>query len=296
VPKTSSGKIRRSAARTLFESGKLSVERRAVWLQLIRLGLAGVLGYARRISRRTSELAYAAYWWLLLVTFGIVVWPLVMLLPRRDQRHTLVGAAGRWFLRMAGIGLTVDRAGVPPDGGEIFVANHASYLDALVLSAAIPGELTFVAKHGFRSRPVIGPFLERLGTVFVHRLDAKAGVEDTESVLEAARRGARLVILPEGTFARMAGLLPFRLGGFLVAVRSGLPVVPVTIKGTRMILRDVQWFPRRGAVSVHIGEPHQAIGTDFAAAVGLRDRARAAILSRLGEPDLSGERVELPAD
>jgi 1-acyl-sn-glycerol-3-phosphate acyltransferase len=296
VPKTSSGKIRRSAARILFESGELSAERRAVWLQLTRLGIEGVVGFARRTSRRVLELAYAAYWWLLLIGFGVVVWPLVMLLPRRGQRHFLVGAAGRWFFRMTGVALTIEGAGVPPDSGVIIVANHSSYLDGLVLSATIPGELTFVAKYGFKSRPIVGPFLERLGTVFVHRLDAKAGVEDTKAVLEAAERGARIVILPEGTFARMPGLLPFRLGGFLVAAQSHRPVLPVALKGTRMILRDVQWFPRRGAIAVHVGAPVHADGTEFDAAVRLRDKVRAEILQKVGEPDLARERVPLPED
>ena len=296
VPKTSSGKIRRSAARAIFESGEISTERRAPWLQLVRLGLDGMAGYARRASRRLSELAYAAYWWLLLAALGLLVWPVVMLLPLRAHRHALVGAAGRCFLRMTGAALRVEGGAVPPDSGAIIVANHASYIDGLVLSAAIPGEITFVAKQGFERRLLVGPFLRRLGTLFVHRLDAKAGVQDTETVLEAAKRGASIVILPEGTFARMPGLLPFRLGGFLVAAQSCRPVLPVTIKGTRMVLRDVQWFPRRGSISVHFGEPLHADGTGFDAAVRLRDSARKVILSRLGEPDLAGERVELPAD
>jgi 1-acyl-sn-glycerol-3-phosphate acyltransferase len=296
VPKTSSGKIRRSAARALFESGEISTKKRALWLQVLRLGLNGTMGYARRAARRLSELAYAAYWWLLLAAMSLLVWPLVMLLPHRPHRHAVVRAAGRCFFRMTGITLSVEGGTVPPASGAIIVANHASYLDGLVLSAAVPGELTFVAKQGFEARPFVGSFLGRLGTLFVHRLDAKAGVQDTETVLEAATRGACIVVLPEGTFSRMPGLLPFRLGGFLVAVQSRRPVLPVTIKGTRMVLRDVQWFPRRGPISVHFGELMHADGTDFDAAVRLRDNARKAILSRLAEPDLAGERVELPAD
>jgi 1-acyl-sn-glycerol-3-phosphate acyltransferase len=296
VPKTSSGKIRRSAARALFESGKLSGERRAVWLQLIHLWLDGSMGHARRAFRRASELTYAAYWWLLVIGMGLVVWPLVMILPRRSQRHALLGIAGRLFFRMTGISLTVEGASVTLGMGGIIVANHASYIDGLILSAAIPGELTFVAKSSFQRRPVIGPFLERLGSVFVHRLDAKAGVEDTETLLGAARRGERIVILPEGTFARMPGLLPFRAGGFLVAAQCGRSILPVTIKGARMVLRDVQWFPRRAPISVHLGDLIAPDGVDFAAAVRLRDKVRQSILMSLGEPDLAGERIELPAD
>jgi 1-acyl-sn-glycerol-3-phosphate acyltransferase len=102
--------------------------------------------------------------------------------------------------------------------------------------------------------------------------------------------------LAEGTFSRMPGLLPFRLGAFLVAAQAAIPVAPVTIRGTRMILRGDQWFPRRGSISVHIGEPLYPDGNDFAAAVRLRDRCRAIILERSGEPDLARERIELPPD
>ena len=108
VPKTSSGKIRRSAARALFESGEISTKRRALWLQVLRLGLDGTMGYARRAARRLSELAYAAYWWLLLAAMGLLVWPLVMLLPHRPHRHAVVRAAGRCFFRMTGITLSVE--------------------------------------------------------------------------------------------------------------------------------------------------------------------------------------------
>lgn len=296
VPKTSSGKIRRSAARALFESGQLSASSRAVWFQLVRLALAGAGTRLLRGFRRTGNLVYAGYWWAALVIVGIVVWPLVMVLPQRSQRQVVVRTAGRWFLRATGISLVVEGAGRFVEGGAVIVANHASYIDGLVLSAVIPGELIFVAKYGFRSKAVVGPFLERLGTLFVHRLDPRAGVQDTQSVADTVRSGRRVVILPEGTFARMPGLLPFRLGAFSVAAQAGVPVIPVTIKGTRMVLRDVQWFPRRGTITVHIGAPVRADGGDFAAAVRLRDTARRQILERLGEPDLSGEKISLPED
>ena len=102
--------------------------------------------------------------------------------------------------------------------------------------------------------------------------------------------------LPEGTFARMPGLLPFRLGAFVAAAQCGCPVVPVAVKGTRMVLRDIQWFPRRGKIIVAIGDPLSPDGKDFDAAVRLRDRCRDAILQRLGEPDLAHERLAVPTD
>jgi 1-acyl-sn-glycerol-3-phosphate acyltransferase len=94
-----------------------------------------------------------------------------------------------------------------------------------------------------------------------------------------------LVFLPEGTFTRAPGLLAFRLGAFVIAARENLKVLPVTLKGTRSILRSGQWFPRQGDVSIRVGPLLIPDGKDFAAAVRLRDEVRAEILSNCGEPD-----------
>ncbi|MEW5964599.1 MAG: AMP-binding protein [Pseudomonadota bacterium] len=296
IPKTSSGKIRRSAARALYEKGALDGSDRALWLQLARLGAEAAIHRARRGGRRALEVAYAGYWWSLLVAIGALVWPLVVLMPRREWRHWLVRIAARGFLRATGIPLVVRSEAAIPDGGVMIVANHASYLDGLVLRAALDDELTFVAKAELQRQWIAGVFLRRLGTVFVRRVDPKAGIEDTAAIVEAARAGARLVAMPEGTLSRMPGLLPFRLGAFLTAAQAGIRVVPVAITGTRTVLRGDQWLPRRGPVSVHIAEPLRADGADFDAAIRLRDSSRTAILRHLTEPDLALERVELRPD
>lgn len=286
VPKTASGKIRRAAARDLYESGELMRPGRAVWLQLVRLTLGSAVHRTRRTARRVLEIGYAVYWWVVLVVHGLALWPLVLLLPNRRWRHAATRGAARSMLRLTGIPLSVRGAALPP-GGVMIVANHASYLDGLVLSAALEGELTFIAKQELEGQLVAGPFLKRLGTIFVHRIDPTAGAEDTEKILRAARAGATLVTMPEGTFSRMPGVLPFRLGAFLVAAKAEIPVAPVTIRGTRMVLRSDQRFPRRGEISVYISDPVRADGSDFGAAAHLRDRCRDIILQASGEPDLA---------
>lgn len=296
IPKTSSGKIRRSAARSLYEAGAIEQSDRALWLQLVRLGAEAAMHRVRRLARRAAEIAYAGYWWSLLVAIGALVWPLVILMPWRAWRHRLVRAAARGFLRGAGISLDVRAEAGIPDRSVMIVANHASYLDGLVLSAAIDGELTFVAKEELERQWIAGIFLRRLGTLFVRRVDPKGGVEDTAAIQQAARAGARLVAMPEGTLCRMPGLLPFRLGAFLTAVEARIPLVPITIAGTRMVLRGGQWLPRRGPVSLHIARPLNPDGAGFNAAVRLRDSARTAILHQLKEPDLALERMELRGD
>jgi 1-acyl-sn-glycerol-3-phosphate acyltransferase len=295
VPKTSSGKIRRSAARALYEVGALARPHRALWWQLLRLEAGGLVNRCQRVARTFGDMAYAAYWWLVVGAIATLTWPLVALLPRRPMRHAVIGTAARILFRLTGTPLKISPQAEVPDRAVILVVNHSSYLDGAVLSAAIPGELSFVAKGELGRQAVAGPFLRRIGTLFVHRLDPKAGVEDTEVTVAAAKAGERIVSFPEGTLVRMPGLLGFRLGAFLAAAQAGVPVVPVAIRGTRSILRGGQWRPRRGEVSVDIGAPIQPDGADFAAAVRLRDAARAFVLAHCREPDLAHEQVDIGA-
>jgi 1-acyl-sn-glycerol-3-phosphate acyltransferase len=124
-------------------------------------------------------------------------------------------------------------------------------------------------------------------------MDVRGGLEDTALTLEAAQAGERIVSFPEGTFTRMPGLLDFHIGPFLVAAKTGIPVIPVTICGTRSILRAGGFFPRRGSILVYIGVPITPVGEDFEAALKLRDAARAVILERCQEPDLAHEKIVL---
>jgi 1-acyl-sn-glycerol-3-phosphate acyltransferase len=292
IPKTSSGKVRRSTTRSLYEAGALGRRPDIVWRQLARLAVSGIGPRLHRRLDHLAELIYAALWWTSLAIIGAVTWLLVLTLPRRRWRRASMRSAARLFLKVVRTPLDIEAEERLPDHALI-VANHSSYLDGAVLAAALPGELTFVAKQELASQTFAGPFLRRLGTLFVRRTDPQAGVLDTEAILEAARTHARLVFFPEGTLSRMPGLLGFYLGAFLVAARAAIPIVPVTISGTRSILRGDQWFPRRGRILVRISPQLMTDGTDFEAALRLRDAARSTILARCGEPDLANEHVEL---
>ena len=295
VPKTSSGKIRRSAARALYESGLRTQRERSLRSQVAWLTISGLGNRVRRVRRGLLELSYAVYWWLLLVMVACLVWSTVVALHRLQWRHRLIRTAARGFLWATGASPRVEAEAELPGAGVMIVANHASYLDSLVIAAVIPGPLSFVAKEELARQWVAGPFLRRIGTLFVRRVDPKGGVEDTQHQLEAARAGARIISFPEGTLTRRPGLLGFHLGAFLVAAQAGIPVQPVTVRGTRSILRGDQWLPRRGEIVVHIGKVFWPQGNDFAAAIMLRDRVRAAMLEHYGEPDLALEQFSLEA-
>lgn len=286
TPKTSSGKIRRSAAKALFEEGRLGEPRGPVWLQIGRLALLGLWPAMRGAAKSVGELAYASWWWIVVCAGYFAAWWAVMTLPRRSRWPAVRKIAGTM---LGAIGAKVTTEGLErlPKGGAVLAFNHSSYVDVMLLAARLPGEPAFVAKKELAGQIFAGPFLRRLGALFVERFDIAASVADAEKLAAAAREGRNLVFFPEGTFTRRAGLCGFYLGAFKIAAEAELPVFPGVLRGTRGMLRGEQWFPRRAALSLTILPPVRAGGTDFTCALRLRDHVRAAILARCGEPDLS---------
>jgi 1-acyl-sn-glycerol-3-phosphate acyltransferase len=132
---------------------------------------------------------------------------------------------------------------------------------------------------------VLGWLLARFGTRFVERFAAREAIEGARELAAAARAGESLVLFPEGTFTREPGLRAFHMGAFVAAAQSGRPLVPVALRGTRSVLRDGSWLPRRAPVEVFIGAPLAPAGAGWSDAIALRDAARETILARCGEPD-----------
>ncbi|MHB1143217.1 MAG: AMP-binding protein [Sulfuricaulis sp.] len=287
VLKTSSGKVRRAASRELYERGVIGTPSPAPWRQYAHLLRAGVLPQLRRTLRALGALLYAVYAWTLFWLLAPPVWIAVALLPRPSWSLGVIRAAARWLQRLSGTPLRMEGIENLPRGPCVIVANHASYLDGIILTAVLPGTFSFVAKREFAAHPVARVFLRHIGAEYVERFDLARGAEDARLLARTAQRGQRLVFFPEGTFTRSTGLLPFHLGAFIAAAEAGVPVVPVTIRGTRSILRDGQWLPRRGTIGVTVGPALQPEGSDWPAAVALRDAARAEILRHCGEPDLA---------
>jgi 1-acyl-sn-glycerol-3-phosphate acyltransferase len=288
VLKTSSGKIRRAACRELYEAGWVGKGTRATWWQFVRLLAGALLPQARRALVAGIHLAYGLYAWLLLAMLAPLAWILTAFAPNPAVAWRVNRLAARAILALAGIPLTVRGREHLRAAPCVLVANHASYLDGLALLAALPMPFAFVAKRSFLEQPLARIFLQRLGTQFVERIDLRQGVEDASRMAEVASAGTSMAFFPEGTFRRMSGVGPFRLGAFAAAVTAGTAVLPVAIRGTRDVLRDGQWLPRQGSITVTIGAPLLPPAQSpnaFAAAVALREAARSHILTHCGEQD-----------
>jgi len=284
VLKTSSGKIRRAACRELYEQGRLATTQRAPWRQWLSLSASAALARARRIALGTLRWSWGLWTWAVLLVLGLLAWPLVMLAPQLGQRRAVARGFARAALRLIGLRVRLDGLQHLPGGPCVVVANHASYLDSVLLGALLPPRFGFAAKRELAGAPLVGAALRRLGIVYVERFDAARGAADAQTLLARVRVGESFVIFPEGTFRRAPGLMPFKLGAFVTAAEAGVPLVPVVLHGTRDLLRAGAWLPQPVTVEVRLLPPLQPAGSGWDAALALRDAARRAIAAELHEP------------
>jgi 1-acyl-sn-glycerol-3-phosphate acyltransferase len=235
-----------------------------------------------------ARVAYAIYAAITFLILGLALLVATLILPGVYRRRAAARAVARAFLRAAGMPLTVRGLDRLAAGQCIVVANHASYLDGLVFTAALPARFSFVIKREMSAVPLVGLFLRRIGSEFVERFDRHRGAADARRMLRNAASGHSLVFFPEGTFTRTPGLLKFHTGAFATATRAACPVIPAVVRGTRAALPPSGGLPSPGRIEIDILppiEPQPQAGEPSSAA--LRDRARGAILVELGEPDLT---------
>jgi 1-acyl-sn-glycerol-3-phosphate acyltransferase len=299
ILKTSSGKLRRAASRELFEQGKIGKKGKPAWLQILHFATRGISSELRKLKNSLKRLAFGLYartiFWLL----AAVTWLGVVALPSLPKRWSFIKTVTAWLAKITATPVKVfGLHNLPPEKQAcIYVANHASYLDGPVILHSLPNIVRFVAKSELKQSWLSRWFLNRVGAEYIERFDLEKSLEDLSRLSESAGEPYGLFFFPEGTFVRRPGILPFHLGAFVIAAKNNLPVVPITIRGTRSILRSDTWLPHRGSIHVYIGEaidpnnitlPSDTPTDDeqWARAKLIRNAARNQILRNSGEPDL----------
>lgn len=238
--------------------------------------------------RRLLEGLYGLYTLGLFLILGLSAFLLVLLIPGLKARRAIAHGSARLFFVCAGIRIRVIDEHELPQEPCVVVANHASYLDGVVMKAVLPARFSFVIKKEVSRVPLAGLLLRRIGSEFVDRFNRHAGAMDTRRIIKAADAGQALVFFPEGTFVARPGLGKFHTGAFAIAARARLPVVPVVIRGTRRILPSGRFLPRPGRIEVQILPTIRApAGLDSAEIAAMtREESRKRILAHLNEPDL----------
>ena len=294
VPKTSSGKIRRRETREALLDGSLGAKRGSFGRQAFGLALGSLPTRAAMLARRVGETAYGGYAAATLASFCAAAPVLGRLSPKGWASRRLAVAEARAAMTLVGLRPTVTGRKNIPEGPALFVANHAGYLDFLICLDALPADARFVIKGELRENRLIGPALERQGHVFIDRHQAARSLDDLQAVVRLLANGDKVVVFPEGTFTADVGMRAFKLGAFRLASETGVPVVPVAIRGSRQALRDGTWLPRRRPIEVQILPPLQPSGTSLADVVGLRDRCAEAIAAHIDEPRLFAADITVP--
>ena len=234
-----------------------------------------------------GEWLYAIYAWQVFILLGLISWVLVVFTPRASWRRKVAHLGARLFFTCTFTPLRVTgHEHLLHDRPQVVVANHTGYLDGFIITAALDIPIHFVVKGELSRIPPARIILERFGVEFVDRFNPHKGASTVRRIAEKSRNGQSLVFFPEGTFASFPGLQPFRMGAFVTATRSNVAVVPVAIKGARSIVRDRDWFPRRGKIEVTVRPPIMPEGEGWQVAIDLRDAARKEISRYCGEPDL----------
>ncbi|MCC7463064.1 MAG: 1-acyl-sn-glycerol-3-phosphate acyltransferase [Gammaproteobacteria bacterium] len=250
------------------------------------LGVVPAPGAGGTAGHRLLRGAHGVVSWLVFLVVALLALPLLALLPPLRWRRALARGVARTALGAAGMRLAVrGREALPHP--SVVVANHASYLDGIVLTACLPPDFGFVIKREMNSVPLAAWLLRLIGAEFVDRNGRSGKARDALRVVRSATRGQALVFFPEGTFAQRPGLLPFHRGAFAAAARAGLPVVPTVIRGTRACLAPGTLLPRAGTIEICFLAAISADGTARDAAAQLGRAARERILRELGEPDLA---------
>lgn len=235
------------------------------------------------------EVIYGIYAWIAFVVCVVFAILVALFVPGLDRRRRWVTAISRSPFILAGMHTTVRGLEKLPSGSCIVVANHASYIDGVLVQAYLPPRFSYVIKGEMGEVPVVGYLLRRIGSRFVERFDASGSARDARQLLKAASAGESLGFFPEGTFVEEPGLGRFRPGAFAAAIKAGIPVVPVVISGTRYVLPAGRFLPRHGHFGIEILNPIDRHDAAYGDSRALAAAARESILQVLDEPDLESD-------
>jgi acyl carrier protein len=284
VLKTPSGKIRRSAIRDAYLRGTLG-QRRTLVVQQARLAIADLRERFARVADAAGRFLFTAYVLTIVVPTLVLLWGCLLVSPRGRAADRAVKRWSRIALRACGLRPRVTGAehleGVGP---AILAANHASYIDSVILMATIPTDFRFLAKRRLADYPLIGTVIRKAGHVTIEKVTVAQQLSSADLLARLLREGRQMLVFPEGTFFRPPELLPFRLGAFKAAVDTARPIVPIALRGTRRVLPDGTWLFTHGPIDVMIGAPLVPSAQGWQEMVRLRDEARAFIAHGSGEP------------
>jgi 1-acyl-sn-glycerol-3-phosphate acyltransferase len=192
-------------------------------------------------------------------------------------------AWAKFLLAISGVRVHVEGLEhIDPHGSYVFISNHLSYMDTPVALANIPVQFRFLAKRGLFQIPFLGQHLSRAGHIPVPREDPRAAVKTMQIAAETIKeKKISLLIFPEGGRSHDGILRPFKEGGAYIAIRAGVPVVPMAIIGSREVLPYGGGVPQAGTVTLRILKPIETAPYSLKDRGALTERLRNLIANQL---------------
>jgi fatty-acyl-CoA synthase len=286
VPKTSSGKLQRAACKAMYLEGKLGKFHIPASLQMVKLAIEWTAQRLLDGIKAIAKCIYTAYMLILVVATALPVYVAARYASAATTAKLVrFGARLLLFFGLSPLRI-MGKENFATDKPVIYAANHASYMDAAIALAIMPPGTRFVAKKELFSLPIIGTYMKKMGYLSVDRTSLPRGLEDTVEIESALKNGHSVLIFPEGTFGYAAGLRPFRLGAFKIATETGVPIVPVAIRGARKLLRDGSWLMQPNRIRVTVCEPVLPVGNDWQDITRLRQTVRTKVAQFCGETSL----------
>jgi 1-acyl-sn-glycerol-3-phosphate acyltransferase len=204
--------------------------------------------------------------------------PATFLDPTGRFLHNYARIWARTALFLAGVKLETGSVEKIPTGQPvIFMGNHQSNFDILTLYAALPVHFSWIAKEELFKIPFFGFAMRRAGYIPLDRSDGRRALRSMDEAARRIRNGISVVVFPEGTRTRDGNLLPFKRGGFLLAAKAGVPIVPFTINGTAGINPAKTIELRKGTVKISFSDPIATTATAGKRRDDLLERVRSAI-------------------
>jgi fatty-acyl-CoA synthase len=299
IPKTSSGKLRREETKQLYLAGKLSAGKAPAWVQIARLATSSA---TRTVGaeiwsgvRRGLEILYGLYFGVVFLVWIVPTWTIVNFINDYRKAGRFTSAALKILFTLIGCRVrVVGKEYVDSPGAKVYAANHTSYFDVLALMLGLGVPYHFVAKMEVGRMPFIGTFLTKMKHTRFNRSDAGSRLRQMREMETLLREGESIFVFPEGTFTGEDGVRPFQLGAFKAAVDAGVPIVPVSLAGTRRFLRDGTYLPRPTSVTITVSPPifprvvsateNAEENSAWHELIRLRDTTRETIARHSGEP------------
>ncbi|HEY0078053.1 MAG TPA: lysophospholipid acyltransferase family protein [Pyrinomonadaceae bacterium] len=199
--------------------------------------------------------------------------------PRGRRQHACAQVWSRMIARTAGARVRVHGAEqIRPGVSYVFLSTHQSYMDIPAMLGYLPAQLRIAAKKEVFQIPFLGWHMRRAGHISIDRSSTADAVESLRRASSGIREGICAFIYPEGTRSRDGSLQSFKKGGFKLAMQAKVPVVPITIVGSRQVLPRDSIIFRPGRIEMYVDAPMPTDGLDEGDLPRLMDEVRAAML------------------